>query len=271
MARVRVTTFRKRKEAGERLTVLTAYDYPTARLIDEAGVDAVLVGDSLGTVVQGMLTTLPVTMDQMIYHTAMVSRAVEHALIIGDMPFLSYQLGPQEALRNAGRFIAEGGANAVKLEGPVDKFGDAIAAILRAGIPVMGHIGLTPQSVNQIGGYKVQGRDPNAAQRLREEALALQEIGCFAVVLELVQADVAAQITRDLSIPTIGIGSGPQCDGQVLVVHDMLGFGQPARFVKVFGDARAVMERAFKDYVREVREGVYPAEEHGHHGDENGS
>jgi 3-methyl-2-oxobutanoate hydroxymethyltransferase len=165
---------------------------------------------------------------------------------------------------NAGRLVSDGGAQAIKLEGPADKFGDAITAIIRAGIPVMGHIGLTPQSVNQIGGYKIQGRGEEAKGRLKEEALGLQELGCFAVVLELVQADVAAEITEAVKIPTIGIGSGAQCDGQVLVMHDMLGFGEAWTFIKVFGDARSVMEQAFRDYVNGVREGNFPAKEHEH-------
>ncbi len=264
MPRIRTTTFRKRKEAGEKITVLTAYDYPTAKLLDESGIDAVLVGDSLGTVIQGRDDTLSVTMDQMLYHTAMVSRAVENAMVIGDMPFLSYQLNPDDAVRNAGRFVAEAGAQAVKLEGSVDKFGDCIAAIVKTGIPVMAHIGFTPQSVHQIGGYKVQGRGDMARQQLKEEALGLQQAGCFAIVLELVQQDTAAEITEMLTIPTIGIGSGPHCDGQVLVMHDILGFGPERTFFKVFGNARLVMEQAFQQYVKEVREGAFPTEEQGH-------
>ncbi|MCP4644618.1 MAG: 3-methyl-2-oxobutanoate hydroxymethyltransferase, partial [bacterium] len=250
--------------AGERITVLTAYDYPTAKLQDDAGVDVILVGDSLGVVVQGHEDTLGVTMDDMVYHTDMVSRAVQRAMVVGDMPFLSYQVSPEEALVNAGRLVADGGAQAVKLEGPADKFGDAISAIIRAGIPVMGHIGLTPQSVNQIGGYKIQGRGEEAKGRLKEEALGLQELGCFALVLELVQADVATEITGLVKIPTIGIGAGAGCDGQVLVMHDMLGFGEARTFFKVFGDARSVMEQAFRDYVKDVREGKFPAKEHEH-------
>ncbi|HPJ99612.1 MAG TPA: 3-methyl-2-oxobutanoate hydroxymethyltransferase [Candidatus Hydrogenedentes bacterium] len=264
MPRIRTTTFRKRKEAGEKITVLTAYDYPSAKLLDECGIDAILVGDSLGTTVQGRDDTLGVTMDQMIYHTSLVSRAAGHAMVIGDMPFLSYQLDAEDAVRNAGRFVTEGGAQAVKLEGSVDKFGHSIAAIVKTGIPVMAHIGLTPQSVHQLGGYKVQGRGDQARQQLKEEALGLQQAGCFAIVLELVQQDTAAEITEMLSIPTIGIGAGPHCDGQVLVMHDMLGFGPQRSFCKVFGDVRGVMETAFQNYIREVREGAFPTEEHGH-------
>ncbi|MFO7976439.1 MAG: 3-methyl-2-oxobutanoate hydroxymethyltransferase [Candidatus Hydrogenedentota bacterium] len=264
MPRIRTTTFRKRKEAGEKLTVLTAYDHPTAKLLDESGIDAVLVGDSLGTAVQGKNDTLSVTMDEMIYHTSMVSRAVKNAMVIGDMPFLSYQLSSAEAVRNAGRFISEGGAQAVKVEGSVDKFGESIAAIIKTGIPVMAHIGLTPQSVHQIGGYRVQGRGEQARECLKEEALGLQQTGCFAIVLELVQTDTAAEITEMLTIPTIGIGSGPHCDGQVLVMHDMLGFGPQRSFFKIFGNVRETMEQAFREYVREVKEGTFPTEEMGH-------
>ena len=264
MARVRTTTLRKRKEDGEKITVLTAYDYPTAKLMDEAGLDVLLVGDSVGMVVQGYPDTLGVTMDMMVYHITMVSRAAEQAMVVGDMPFLSYQVSAEDAVRNAGRFVSEGGAHAVKLEGSADKFGTAIRAILDAGIPVMGHIGLTPQSINQIGGYKVQGRDPQARERLKEEALGLEAIGCFAVVLELVQADLAGEITASLTIPTIGIGSGAGCDGQVLVMHDILGLGMYTKFSKVFGDVKSVMEKAFRDYVREVKEGTFPDSEHEH-------
>jgi 3-methyl-2-oxobutanoate hydroxymethyltransferase len=264
MARIRTTSLRGRKEKGEKIAMLTAYDHPTAKLMDEAGVDVILVGDSVGTAVAGFEDTLEVTMDQMVYHTRIVSPAVDHALVVGDMPFLSYQVNPEEALRNAGRFVAEGGAQAVKLEGPVDKFGDSIAAILRAGIPVMGHIGLTPQSIHQIGGYRVQGREDEAKERLKEEALGLEHAGCFAIVLELVQADVAKEITEALSIPTIGIGAGPDCDGQVLVMHDMLGFGPERKFVKVFGNAREVMSQAFESYVREVKDQSFPTEEQTH-------
>ncbi len=258
---VSAVTFRERKERGEKIAVLTAYDMPTAALIDEAGVDAILVGDSLGNVVAGLDNTLGVTMDMMLHHVKMVRAGVKGALLIADMPFLSYQVSVTEAVRNAGRLVAEGGAQAVKLEGPVSKFGDVIAAILRAGIPVMGHIGLTPQSIHQLGGYKVQGKNAASAQRLREDALQLQEAGCFSIVLECVPAPLAAEISQSLSIPTIGIGAGPGCDGQVLVCHDMLGWGK-ARFTKTYADARAVMRGAFEEYVREVKSGTFPGPEH---------
>ena len=260
--RVRTTTLQKRKLDGEKIVALTAYDYPMARLLDESDVDVILVGDSLGTAVAGLDDTLGVTMDQMVYHTRIVSRAVKRALLVADMPFLSYQVSPELALQSAGRLVAEGGAHAVKLEGPADRFGAAIEAITRAGIPVMGHIGLTPQSVHQIGGYKVQGVDERARERLLEEALGLQRAGCFSLVLELVVADVAGEITERLTIPTIGIGSGVQCDGQVLIMHDMLGFGPGYRFVKTFFDARSAIAGALAAYAREVREGSFPGPEH---------
>jgi 3-methyl-2-oxobutanoate hydroxymethyltransferase len=257
-SRVTTLTFRERKQAKEKIAVLTAYDYPSAAILDEQGLDAVLVGDSLGMVVMGYDTTLSVTMDDMIHHTKIVSRAVSRAMVIGDMPFLSYQTTPQDALRNAGRFIAEGGAQAVKLEGPADKFGPAIEAILNAGIPVMGHIGLTPQSVHQFGGYKVQGRDAAARKRLKKEALGLQAAGCFSMVLECIPADLAAEISASLKIPTIGIGAGAGCDGQVLVLHDLLGWGT-TRFTKTYADVRGMMAQACAAYVKDVKKGVFPA------------
>ncbi len=264
MARIRTTTLLERKQAGDKITALTAYDFPTARILDECEIDIVLVGDSCANNVMGLPDTLGITMDEMVHHVKMVSRAVQHALVVADMPFLSYQISPEEALRNAGRFIAEGGAQAVKLEGPADRFDEAIRLILNAGIPVMGHIGFTPQSVHQIGGYKVQGRGEEARARLREEALALQEAGCFALVLELVQADVAREISGMLRIPTIGIGSGSGCDGQVLILHDILGFNPPRSFFKVFEDVASAMRRATRAYIREVKEGTFPGKEHEH-------
>jgi len=248
------------KEAGEKIAMLTAYDYPTARILDESGVDIVLIGDSCGNVIMGRPNTLSVTMDDMVRHTRMVSAAVERALVVADMPFLSYQVSPEEAVRNAGRLIAEGGAHAVKLEGPADKFADAITAILRAGIPVMGHIGLTPQSVHQLGGYKVQGRSEGCRTRLKQEATGLEQIGCFAMVLECVPADLGAEITSMVSMPTIGIGAGPDCDGQVLVLHDILGWGA-ARFVKTYADVKGMIAKACTDYVSDVKGGKFPTEE----------
>ena len=261
MPRTTTLTFLERKRAGEKLTMLTAYDFPTAQLVDASGVDAILVGDSLGTAVMGYENTLAVTMDDMLHHTRMVTRAAKQALVVGDMPFMSYQVSPEQALENAGRLIGEAGAQAVKLEGPAERFGAAIAAIVRAGIPVMGHIGLTPQSVHQLGGYKVQGRDSESRERLKREALGLQDVGCFCVVLECVPADLATEISESLDIPTIGIGAGAGCDGQVLVFHDILGWGF-TRFTKTFGDAKSVMAQAFERYVAEVKSGVFPVEEH---------
>ncbi|MCL4694059.1 MAG: 3-methyl-2-oxobutanoate hydroxymethyltransferase [Candidatus Hydrogenedentes bacterium] len=262
MARVTAVSLRDRKKAGDKIAVLTAYDYPTARLMDDAGVDALLVGDSCGMVVMGHSNTLPVTMDHMVYHTSMVSRATKNALVIGDLPFLSYQIGPDEALRNAGRLVTEGGAQSVKLEGPASKFGPAITAILNAGIPVMGHIGLTPQSIHQIGGYKVQGRDADGKKRLMEEARGLEEAGCFALVLECIPSALAAEITAQVSIPTIGIGAGPDCDGQVLVMHDLIGMGKYTKFAKVYCDVSAMLSKAFASYVEEVKSGAFPTKGH---------
>ncbi|MBM3855128.1 MAG: 3-methyl-2-oxobutanoate hydroxymethyltransferase, partial [Verrucomicrobia bacterium] len=203
MPRLSAAALRDRKRAGEKIAVLTAYDFPSAKLIDQSGVDVVLVGDSCGMVVMGRENTLGVTMDEMVYHTRIVASAVERALVVGDMPFLSYQISPQEAARNAGRFIVEAGAQAVKLEGPAQRFGAAIRAILDASIPVMGHIGLQPQSIHQLGGYKVQGRDPEGRARLLDEAKGLEAAGCFAIVLECVPASLAKEITESISIPTI--------------------------------------------------------------------
>lgn len=262
MSRVTAASLKERKRAGDKIVMLTAYDYPSARLMDEAGIDVILIGDSIGTTVFGRPDTLSVTMDEMVHHVKLVSRAVRQALVVADMPFLSYQVNPEEALRNAGRFVAEGGAHAVKLEGPAARFGGAIAAILDAGIPVMGHIGFTPQSIHQIGGYKVQGREEDARERLKDEARGLEDAGCFAVVLELLPALVAQEITTMLSIPTIGIGAGAACDGQVLVMHDMLGLGLDTRFVKTYANLRETMKAAFEAYRRDVKEGLFPAKEH---------
>lgn len=259
----RVTTLalQKRKREGEKIAMITAYDFPTASLIDASGMDVILVGDSVGMAVMGLEDTLAVSMDVMLHHTKMVSRAAKRAMVVADMPFLSYQVNAEEALRNAGRLVAEGGAQAVKVEGSVEKFGPAIQMILRAGIPVMGHIGLTPQSVHQLGGYRVQGRSVADRDRLKEEALALQETGCFAIVLECMPPDLAAEISQSLEIPTVGIGAGAECDGQVLVLHDMLGWGQ-TRFTKSFGNVRGEMEKAMAAYIEEVRGASFPAAEH---------
>ncbi|MGH7794751.1 MAG: 3-methyl-2-oxobutanoate hydroxymethyltransferase [Candidatus Binatia bacterium] len=253
----------KMKQRGEMITCLTAYDYSFARILDEAGVELLLVGDSLGCVVQGNHNTLAVTMDEMVYHTRLVARGRKRALVIGDMPFLSYQVGKDQALANAGRFLQEGGAEAVKLEGGVH-IREIIAAIVRAGIPVMGHIGLTPQSVHQFGGYKIQGKESARRDMLLRDAVAVEEAGAFSVVLEGMPLDLAREITGRLTIPTIGIGAGSHCDGQVLVVHDMLGLFDDFRpkFVKQYADLKTVMTAAVKDFISDVKERKFPAEEH---------
>lgn len=266
MQNERVTTayFRKAREEGRRITVLTAYDFPLARMIDEAGIDAILVGDSVGNVVLGYENTLPVTMDDMLHHTKAVVRAVKHAMVIADMPFLSYQVSREEAVRNAGRLLKEGGAQAVKLEGG-QEVAATVSAITDAGIPVMGHIGLTPQAVHQLGGYQVQGRDAAAAQKLLDDARALDAAGVFAIVLECVPVPLARVITQAVSVPTIGIGAGPYCDGQVLVTHDLLGLygGFAPRFVKQYANLHVQIVAALAQYRREVVEGAFPGEEHG--------
>lgn len=261
--KVTTLTLRQKKERGQPITMLTAYDYPTALLLDRAGIDAILVGDSLGMVVLGYENTLPVTMEDMLHHCKAVARGARSALLIGDMPFLSYQVSVSEAVRNAGRFLQEGGMDAVKLEGGRERL-EAIRAIVQAGIPVMGHLGLTPQSVHQLGGFRPQGRTARAAQRLLEDALLLEEAGCFSLVLESVPARLARLISQRLTIPTIGIGAGAGCDGQVLVTHDLLGLFErfTPRFVKRYADLHQEMLRAFQAYIEEVAERRFPAEEH---------
>lgn len=264
MSRITTTGIVEKKRAGERIAVLTAYDYPGALLADEAGVDVILVGDSCATTVMGLPDTLGMTMDLMVYHTSMVARAATRPLIVADMPFLSYQTSVEDAVRNAGRLLTEGGAQAVKLEGGVDKWGAQFKAILDAGIPVMGHLGLTPQSVHQLGGYGVQGADEPSAGRLQQDAMALEKAGCFSLVLEKIPSKLAAIVTDDLNIPTIGIGAGPECDGQVMVMHDILGLGIRAKHVKVYADAKALMKSAIEEYVNEVRSGAFPGRERGY-------
>ncbi len=253
----------KMKQRGEKITCLTAYDYSFARILDEAGVEMLLVGDSLGCVVQGCANTLAVTMDEMIYHTRLVVRGRKRALVIGDMPFMSYQVGKDEALRNAGRFFKEAGAEAIKLEGGV-KVQESIRAIVDAGMPVMGHVGLTPQSVHQFGGYKIQGREKERREAVLRDAVAVEEAGAFAVVLEGIPQDLAGEISQRLAIPTIGIGAGLQCDGQVLVIHDMLGLFDDfvPKFVKRYADLKQTMHGAVKEFVGEVKERKFPAQEH---------
>lgn len=258
-----VSTFQKAKGNGEKVTMLTAYDYSTAKLVDEAGIDSILVGDSLGNVILGYEDTISVTVEDIIHHTAAVARGAREALIVADMPFMSYQTSVYDAVVNAGRLMKEGRANAVKLEGGVDVC-PQIKAITSAGIPVVAHLGLTPQSINAFGGYKVQGKSEAAAKRLLEDALAVEEAGAFAVVLECVPSKLAALLTEKLSIVTIGIGAGNECDGQVLVYQDMLGMFSDyvPKFVKQFASVGEIMKQAFADYKKEVSEGAFPAEEH---------
>jgi 3-methyl-2-oxobutanoate hydroxymethyltransferase len=264
-ARKKVTTLtlRQKKDRGEPISMLTAYDYPTALAMDQAGVDVILVGDSLAMVVLGYENTLPVTMEEMLHHSRAVARGAKSALLIGDMPFMSYQVSVEEATRNAGRFLQQGGMDAVKLEGGRER-AEAVRCITSAGIPVMGHIGLTPQSINQLGGFRAQGKTAIAARRLVEDALVLEEAGCFSLVLESVPARLAELISKKISIPTIGIGAGAGCDGQVLVTHDLLGLFDrfTPKFVKKYADFHHEMQRAFTDYIEDVETRRFPAQEH---------
>jgi 3-methyl-2-oxobutanoate hydroxymethyltransferase len=263
-SRVTVQALRDMKQSGEKITMLTAYDFFTARLLDQCGVDVILVGDTVGMAFGGHDTTVGVRLEQIVYHAEIVSRASRRAMVVGDMPFLTYQLTIDHAVENAGRLMQDGKVQAVKLEGgramvPV------IKRILRAGIPVMGHLGLTPQSVHRFGGFRVQGKDEESAMRLREAAKALEDAGCFAIVLEAIPSDLASDVTQSLSIPTIGIGAGPRCDGQVLVTPDMLGITNfEARYIKRFADVRSVIQGALESYVREVKAKQFPTEEQGY-------
>lgn len=256
-------TLMSQKQSGEKITMLTAYDYTTACIADECGVNSILVGDSLGMVMLGYDTTLPVTMEDMIHHTKAVSRGAKNAFIVGDMPFMSYQTSVYDAVVNAGRLIKDGGAHAVKLEGGAAVC-PQIKAIVDSSIPVVAHLGLTPQSVNAFGGFKVQGKTYDKAKQIIDDALKIQEAGACAVVLECVPADLAAIITEKLTIPTIGIGAGAQCDGQVLVYQDMLGMtaGHTPKFAKLFADVGALMREGFKAYISETQSGEFPAAEH---------
>ncbi len=257
--KVTTSSLMKMKQEGKKITALTAYDYPFAAMVDKAGIDIILVGDSLGMVVQGRDTTLPVTMDEMIYHTRLVTRACTRALVVGDMPFMSYQGSLHTAVENAGRFLKEAEATAVKLEGGADVC-PAISAMAKAGIPVQAHIGLTPQSVHQMGGFKVQ-RDE---ERLLKDAKDVEAAGAFSVVLEGIPSPIAEKITKSLSIPTIGIGAGPLCDGQILVIHDMLGINDRflPKFVKKYVDIAALAAQGLEEYIKEVQEGSFPAPDH---------
>jgi 3-methyl-2-oxobutanoate hydroxymethyltransferase len=258
-----VLDIQKLKGDGEKISVLTCYDYPTARIVDACGIDMILVGDSAGVVCAGHDNTLPVTMDDMIYHTRAVMRAEPKALVVTDMPFLSYQVSLDEARRNAGRILKEGGAAAVKLEGG-ENMAATLNAIVAMDIPVMGHIGLTPQSIHRMGGYRVQGKKEEQAERLLADAHAVQEAGAFALVLEGIPLKLAKRITSELTIPTIGIGAGPYCDGQVLVIHDILGLCEKysPKFVKRYADVKSVMTDAVSRYIKEVKGGEFPTEDH---------
>jgi len=257
------------KKQGKRITMLTAYDYPMALLEDRAGIDIILVGDSLAMTVLGHENTLPVTMDEMLHHTKAVARGAKHCLILGDMPFMSYNTSEREAIHNAGRFMKEAGADAVKLEGGVS-VKETVRAIVRGGIPVMGHIGLTPQTVSMLGGFKVQGKDAQAAQKIIDDALALQDAGAFSVLLEAVPAPIAKMVTERLTVPTIGIGAGVHCDGQVLVVHDMLGLFDrfTPKFAKKYVNLSEVILKALDAYKEEVIKGEFPTDQHSFHIDE---
>jgi 3-methyl-2-oxobutanoate hydroxymethyltransferase len=250
------------KRRGEVIAVLTAYDFPTARLADQAGIEILLVGDSLGTVVLGYESTLPVTMEDMLHHTRAVTRAKTAALVVADMPFMSYQASDDDAVRNAGRLIQEGGADAVKLEGGARVL-EAVRRMIAAGIPVMGHLGLTPQSVNAFGGYKVQARGEADQERLMNDARGLQAAGCFALVLEGIPAKLGADVSRALTIPTIGIGAGAACDGQVLVTHDLLGLfqGHTPKFVRRYAELGDAMRESFERYIADVKARRFPGEQ----------
>jgi 3-methyl-2-oxobutanoate hydroxymethyltransferase len=263
LKKVTINTLRKMKQAGERITMLTAYDATFARLLDRAGTDVLLVGDSLGMVVQGHETTLPVTMDQMVYHCAAVKRGVQRAHLVGDLPFGSYQGSPDEAVKNAVRLVAEGGCESVKLEGGAE-YAEVVKRIVRAGVPVMGHIGLTPQSVHKLGGYVLQGRTEEKAQQLLADAKALEAAGCYALILEMMPSELSAEISQALNIPVIGIGAGAGCDGQVLVIYDLLGLNPDfsPKFVKKYLDLGMLISDAVRSYNDEVRHGAFPGPEH---------
>jgi len=264
--KVTVPEIKKMKERGEKITALTAYDYSFARILDQAGIDILLVGDSLGSVIQGRENTLSVTMEDMIYHTKAVARGRQRALLVADMPFLSFQVSAEEAKRNAGRFVQEAGAEAVKLEGGM-RILQTVEALIQMGIPVMGHVGLTPQSIHQFGGYRVQGKEKAGREAILQDALGLEAAGAFAVVLEGIPMNLAGEITERLSIPTIGIGAGVNCDGQVLVVHDMLGMFDmyTPKFVKKYADMKTVMTGAVEKFIAEVREQKFPDKQHSFH------
>ena len=262
-SKVTVRSLQEMKRSAERIAMVTAYDATMARLVEAAGVDVVLVGDSLGMVVQGLDNTLPVTLDEMVYHCRAVARVLQRPHLVGDLPFLSYQTGPEEAMRSAGRLLKEGGCAAVKLEGG-EEMAETVSRLVSVGIPVMGHVGLTPQSVHAMGGFRVQGKDHEGAERIVAGAHALRDAGAYSIVLEGVPLTLAARITAEIDIPTIGIGAGPHCDGQVLVFHDLLGLFDDFRpkFVKRYAELGEMAKTAIAEYVREVRSGEFPTREH---------
>lgn len=267
LPKVSVPALQEMKSRGEKITALTAYDYPTAKIIDQAGIDIILVGDSLGMVVLGYENTIPVTMDDMLHHTKAVTRAVKRALVIGDMPYFSFHQTRQKTVANASRFLKEAGARAVKIEGAGRKRLGLIGALVEAEIPVMGHVGLTPQSIHHLGRFKVKGKLPAEARRIIDDALAVEQAGAFAVVLECVPLELAEIITKRLRIPTIGIGAGPGCDGQILVFHDMAGYsnGYLPKFVHRFAQLGDEIRNAVGEYRKAVSEGMFPGDEHSYH------
>jgi len=265
--KVTIPVLQKKKEDGEKISALTAYDYPIAKIVDQSGVDLILVGDSLGMVVLGYENTIPVTMEEMIHHTKAVTRAVKRALVVGDMPYFSFHLTKEETITNASRFLKEAGAHAVKIEGASEKRLGLIRAMVEAEIPVMGHVGLTPQSIQHLGKFRVEGKNEKDAQSILEDALNLQKAGVFAIILECIPMELARIVTKKLDVPTIGIGAGPYCDGQILVFHDLVGFlnGYLPKFVKRYVHMHDVLSQAVGDYCKDVREGDFPDDSHSYH------
>jgi len=265
--KVTIPILQQKKRDGEKISALTAYDYPIAKIVDQSGVDLILVGDSLGMVVLGYENTIPVTMEEMIHHTKAVTRAVKRAVVVGDMPYFSFHLTKDETITNASRFLKEAGAHAVKIEGASEKRLGLIKDMVEAEIPVMGHVGLTPQSINHLGRFKVEGKNGKDANSILEDALNLQEAGVFAVILECIPMELARIVTEKLDIPTIGIGAGPYCDGQILVFHDLVGFlnGYLPKFVKRYVHLHEVLSHAVGDYCMDVRKGVFPDDSHSYH------
>jgi 3-methyl-2-oxobutanoate hydroxymethyltransferase len=265
--KITIPHLQTKKENGEKIVALTAYDFPTARLVEEAGIDMILVGDSLGMVVLGYENTIPVTMDEMLHHTKAVSRAAQRSLIVGDMPYFSFHLSIDETVLNASRFLKEAGAHAVKIEGATEKRLELIKTLVDVEIPVMGHVGLTPQSIYHLGQFKVRGKEVGEAKKIMNDSLSLEKAGVFAIVLECVPMELARKITQMLKIPTIGIGAGAYCDGQILVFHDLVGYadGYLPKFVKRYADLHDVLSKALKGYAEDVRRGEFPDDSHSYH------